>query len=141
LLIPIDNFFEWKAIKGERAKQPFAIGMKDGSLFALAGIWESWKHPMTGEVIRTFAIITTQANELMAEIHNRMPVIIAPENYDRWLSPTEPHPRDLLAPYPSEPLVIWAISTKVNAPRNDTEDILERVDPFPISNYRTLWRA
>lgn len=102
-LVPIDNFFEWKAIKGERAKQPFAIGMKDGSPFALAGIWESWKRPMSGEVMRTFAIITTEANELMAEIHNRMPVIIAPENYDRCLSPIEPDPRDLLAPTQRSP--------------------------------------
>ena len=134
-LVPVDNFFEWKAIKGEKAKQPYAIAMKDGSPFAIAGIWEGWKHPETGEVMRTFAVITTEANELVAEIHNRMPVIIAPENYDRWLSPIEPDPRDLLAPYPSEPIVIWPISMRVNAPRNDSEDILERVEPFPKQDH------
>ena len=134
-LVPVDNFFEWKAIKGEKAKQPYAIAMKDGSPFAIAGIWEGWKHPETGEIIRTFAVITTEANELVAEIHNRMPVIIAPENYDRWLSPIEPDPRDLLAPYPSEPIVIWPISMRVNAPRNDSEDMLERVEPFPKQDH------
>jgi putative SOS response-associated peptidase YedK len=134
-LVPVDNFFEWKAIKGEKAKQPYAIAMNDGSPFAIAAIWEGWKHPETGEVIRTFAVITTEANELVAEIHNRMPVIIAPENYDRWLSPIEPDPRDLLAPYPSEPMVIWPISMRVNAPRNDSEDILERVEPFPKQDH------
>ena len=134
-LVPVDNFFEWKAIKGERAKQPYAIAMKDGSPFGIAGIWEAWKHPETGEIIRTFAVITTEANELVAEIHNRMPVIIAPEKYDRWLSPIEPDPRDLLAPYPSEPIVIWPISMRVNAPRNDSEDILERVEPFPKQDH------
>ena len=134
-LVPVDNFFEWKAIKGEKAKQPYAIAMKDGSPFAIAGIWEGWKHPETGEIIRTFAVITIEANELVAEIHNRMPVIIAPENYDRWLSQIEPDPRDLLAPYPSEPIVMWPISMRVNAPRNDSEDMLERVEPFPKQDH------
>lgn len=78
-LVPIDNFFEWKAIRGERAKRPYAIGMKDGSPFALGGIWESWSHPETGEVVRTFCVITTDANRLLADIHHRMPAIIAPE--------------------------------------------------------------
>jgi putative SOS response-associated peptidase YedK len=134
-LVPVDNFFEWKAIKGEKAKQPYAIAMKDGSPFAIAGIWEGWRHPETGEIIRTFAVIIIEANELVAEIHNRMPVIIAPENYDRWLSPIEPDPRDLLAPYPSEPIVMWPISMRVNAPRNDSEDMLERVEPFPKQDH------
>ncbi|SEF11606.1 Putative SOS response-associated peptidase YedK [Rhizobiales bacterium GAS191] len=121
-LVPVDNL---------KAKRLYAIAMKDGSPFALAGIWESWKHPETGEVVRTFAVITTEPNELVAEIHNRMPVIIAPDNYDRWLSPIEPDPRDLLAPYASEPMAIWPISTRVKTQRNDSEDILERVEPSP----------
>jgi hypothetical protein len=62
---PIDGFFEWKAIKGEKAKQPYAIAMKDGAPFGIAGIWENWKEPGSGEWIRTFAIITTDANELV----------------------------------------------------------------------------
>lgn len=85
-IVPVDGFFEWKAIKGQRAKQPYAIAMRDGSPFGLAGIWENWKEPASGEWIRTFAIITTDANELVADIHDRMPVILAPGDHVRWLS-------------------------------------------------------
>jgi putative SOS response-associated peptidase YedK len=66
-ILPVDGFFEWKAIKGQKAKQPYAIAMKDGAPFGIAGIWENWKEPASGEWIRTFAIITTDANELVAE--------------------------------------------------------------------------
>ena len=79
-IVPVDGFFEWEAIKGQKAKQPYAIAMKDGAPFGIAGIW-----PASGEWIRTFAIITTDANELVAEIHDRMPVILAPSDHARWL--------------------------------------------------------
>ena len=81
--------------------------MKDGSPFAAAGIWESWEHLETKKIIRTFAIITTKANELVGTIHDRMPVIIAPADYHRWLSPIGPDPNDMMKPYPSEPMTIW----------------------------------
>ena len=113
-LLPIDNFFEWKAIKGAKAKQPYAIGMKSGEPFALAGIWENWKRPGTEEWVRTFCVITTTANELVGRHPDRMPVIIPPESYDRWLSTLEPDPRDLLVPFPSELMRMWPISTRVN---------------------------
>ena len=77
-IVPVDGFFEWKAIKGQKAKQPYAIAMKDGSPFGLGGLWENWKEPASGEWIRTFAVITTDANELVAEIHDRMPLIRRP---------------------------------------------------------------
>ena len=98
-IVPVDNFFEWKAIKGE-AKQPYAIALQSGKPFGIAGIWEGWKHPETGEVIRTFCIITCPANELVGNIHDRMPVILPPEAYERWLANIEPDPRDLLVPVP-----------------------------------------
>jgi hypothetical protein len=101
-----------------RAKQPYAIAMKDGSPFGLAGLWENWRNPTTGEWERTFAIITVSSNELVAKIHNRMPAILKPESYDRWLS-VEPDPHDLLITYPSEPMSMWPISTRVNKPEND----------------------
>jgi putative SOS response-associated peptidase YedK len=69
-IIPVDGFFEWMAIKGQKAKQPYAIAMKDGRPFGLGGIWENWKDPTSGEWIRTFAIITTDANELVDHKHN-----------------------------------------------------------------------
>jgi putative SOS response-associated peptidase YedK len=123
-LLPIDNFFEWRAINGASAKQPFAVGMASGEPFAIAAIWENWQHPVSGEWIRTFAVATTSANELMAEIHDRMPVIIPPESYDHWLGTLDPDPRELLVPFPSPLMVSWPISTRVNKVDNDDESIL-----------------
>jgi putative SOS response-associated peptidase YedK len=77
-ILPVDGFFEWKAIKGQKAKRPHAIAMKNGSPFGIGGLWENWKDPTSGEWMRTFAIITTDANELVAEIHDRMPLISHP---------------------------------------------------------------
>jgi putative SOS response-associated peptidase YedK len=137
-IVPIDCFFEWRAIKGRRAKQPYAIAMKDRSPFGLAGIWENWRHPETGDWVRTFAIITTDANELVAPIHDRMPVILASKDYDRWLSPVELDPRDLLKPYPSEPLTMWPISTRVNSPENDDLSIMDPVgEPSQLHSNAT----
>jgi putative SOS response-associated peptidase YedK len=127
-IVPVDGFFEWKAIKGQRAKQPYAIDMKDGSPFGLAGIWENWKEHTSGEWIRTFAIITTESNELVADIHNRMPVILTPADYARWLG-EEPDPRDLMRPFPAELTTMWPISTRVNKPENDDPSIVEPVEP------------
>jgi putative SOS response-associated peptidase YedK len=126
-ILPVDGFFEWKAIKGQKAKQPYAIGMKDGTPFGLAGIWENWKEPASGEWIRTFAIITTDANELVATIHDRMPLILAPADYSRWLG-EEQDPRELMKTYPAEPMRMWPISTRVNKPENDDASILEPVE-------------
>ena len=94
------------------------IAMKDGSPFGLAGLWENWRNPNTGEWERTFAIITVPANELVGQIHDRMPAILNPTSYDRWLGP-EPDPHDLLITYPSEPMTMWPISKRVNKPEND----------------------
>jgi putative SOS response-associated peptidase YedK len=82
-LVPVNGFFEWKAIKGAKIKQPFAIAMRYDSSFCLAGIWENWKHPGTGEWVHSFCIITTTANDLVGQIHDRMPVIIPQEYYER----------------------------------------------------------
>ena len=79
-------------------KQPYAIAMKDCAPFGIAGIWENWKEPAWGEWIRTFAITTTNSNELVADIHDRMPVILAPGDYARWLG-DEPDPRELMRPF------------------------------------------
>jgi len=123
-LLPIDGFFEWKAIKGEKIKQPYAIAMKDGSPFAVAAIWEKWRHPETGDEVKTFAVVTCPANELMATIHDRMPVIIAAADYSRWLS-DEADPRDLLKPYPADLMMMWPISTRVNSYKNDDPSVLD----------------
>jgi len=125
-IVPVDGFFEWKAIKGQKAKQPYAIAMKDGRPFGIGGIWENWKEPVSGEWIRTFAIITTDANELVAEIHDRMPLILSPGDYVQWLG-EEPDPTDLMRPYPAEPMRMWPISTRVNKPENDDSSIVELI--------------
>ena len=124
-LVPVDSFFEWRKSGGTKTKQPYAIALPDGAPFGLAGLWESWRHPETGDLIRTFCIITSKANELVGQIHDRMPVIVAPGDYDRWLSRLDPDPRDLLVPYPSEGMRMWPVSQRVNRPENDDESILE----------------
>ncbi len=108
-ILPVDGFYEWKAIKGQKTKQPYAIAMKDGQPFGIGGLWENWKEPTSGEWLRTFVVITTDANELV-----------------RWLS-DEPDPRDLMVPFPAEPMRMWPISTRVNKPENDDPSILEPI--------------
>jgi putative SOS response-associated peptidase YedK len=125
-IVPVDGFFEWRAIRSARAKQPYAIAMKDGWPFGLAGLWENWRNPNTGEWERTFAVITVPSNKLVAQIHDRMPAILQPESYDRWLS-LEPDPHELLISYPSQAMTMWPISTSVNKPENDEPSILNRV--------------
>ena len=127
-IVPVDNFFEWKAVKGARAKQPYAIAMKSGEPFGIAGIWDGWRHPDTGEIVRTFCIVTTDANDLVADIHDRMPVILPPEAYERWLANIEPDPRDLLVSFPAEQMMMWPISTRVNKPDNDDPSILDLME-------------
>jgi putative SOS response-associated peptidase YedK len=133
-LMPIDNYFERKAIKGEKTKQPYAIALKTRRPFALAAIWDSWRDAQ-GVEHRTFAVLTCPPNEMIATIHDRMPVILHPEDYPRWLSDLEPDPHDLLKPFPSYLMTMWPISTKVNYPRNDAPDILDRVDVFPTDLF------
>jgi putative SOS response-associated peptidase YedK len=126
-IVPVDGFFEWRVAKGARAKQPYTITMKDGSPFGLAGLWENWRNPNSGEWERTFAIITVPANSLVEQIHNRMPAILSPTSYNRWLGP-EPNPHDLLITYSSEPMTMWPISKRVNSPANDDRSVLERIE-------------
>jgi putative SOS response-associated peptidase YedK len=100
--------------------------------FGLAGLWENWHNPNTGEWERTFAIITVSSNSLVGQIHNRMPAILQPGSYERWLS-LEPDPHELLITYPSEPMTMWPISTRVNKPENDDAALLDRTgDPFNV---------
>jgi len=131
-IVPDDGFFEWRAIKGACAKQPYAIAMKDWSPFGLAGLWENWRNPATGQWERTFAIITVLANKLVGQIHSRMPAILKPSSYERWLG-TDPDPHDLLITYPTEPMTVWPISRRVNAPENDDPSLLDRTtDAFEL---------
>jgi putative SOS response-associated peptidase YedK len=100
--------------------------MKDSKPFGIGGIWENWRDP-AGEWIRTFAIITTDANLLVADIHDRMPLVLAPEDHSRWLG-DDPDPADLMRPFPSELMRMWPISTRVNKPMNDNPAIVEPIE-------------
>lgn len=126
-LVIADGFYEWQA-QGKR-KQPMWIGLNGKRPFAFAGLWEHWK-PAEGEPIESCTIITTEPNELMQNIHNRMPVILAPSSYDQWLDPTMQHVetvKTLLRPFPSDELVAYCVSPLVNNPRHETPQCLEPV--------------
>jgi putative SOS response-associated peptidase YedK len=118
-------FFEWQATKG--GKQPYAIGMKNGAPFGLAGLWENWKDPATHEWVRTFTIITVPSNELITRIHDRMPAILRAADYERWLG-SEPDPHELLITFPAESMKMWPISKRANSPQNDDEGLLAEID-------------
>jgi putative SOS response-associated peptidase YedK len=125
-LVVADGFFEWQKIDGR--KQPFYIKMRDDHPFAFAGLWERWTRG--DEPIESCTIITTGANELMQPIHDRMPVIVPKPAYDLWLDPSIKDPKrlqPLLAPYPSDEMVAYAVSTLVNSPKNDVEACVQRV--------------
>jgi putative SOS response-associated peptidase YedK len=124
-LVLADGFYEWQ--KTDDGKQPYHIKMQDDSPFAFAGLWETWKN---GEEIRSCTIITTDANDLMSEIHHRMPVILHPEDYAMWLDPDfdEKEPlTSLLKPYPADTMEAYAVSRRVNKPSNNEPSIFESV--------------
>jgi putative SOS response-associated peptidase YedK len=124
-LIPADSFYEWMRLDA-KSKRPFAIALKSGELFALAGLWESWR-PKDGAPLETFTILTTAENELMRPIHDRMPVILEPKDYARWLDAGDPArpPVDLLRPYSSELMNAWPVSDRVGNVRNNDAALLE----------------
>ncbi len=122
-LVLTDGFYEWR--KTSDRKIPHRISMRDHKPFAFAGIWEVWKTP-DGEDIKTLSIITTEPNELMKPLHNRMPVIIKQENEEKWLQELDiSEAQKLLEPYACEDLEAYSISTLVNSPRNNTEEIIK----------------
>jgi putative SOS response-associated peptidase YedK len=129
-LILADVFYEWQVVPGQSRKQPHAIRLRSGEPFAMAGLWEYWRPKgEESEAIVSTAILTTDANALMAPIHDRMPVLLAPERYDAWFDPRTPAPalQDLMRPCPSEWLEATPISLRVNNPRADDERVLEPV--------------
>jgi putative SOS response-associated peptidase YedK len=123
-LIPADGFYEWQ--KTNNGKQPFYIRMEDGSPFAFAGLWESWGGD--GEEIRSCAILTTDPNELLAPIHDRMPAILHPEDYGQWLDPDVREVdllSSLLLSYPEDTMEAYPVSRRVNSPANDEPSCVE----------------
>ena len=124
-LVLADGFYEWK--KTGSSKVPYYVRLKSGEPFGFAGLWERWAGP-SGETIHSCTIITTTPNELMADIHHRMPVIVPREAEERWLDPTVEDPQKvlpLLQPYAEGELEAYAVSTLVNSPRNDMAACIE----------------
>ncbi len=123
LLIPASGFFEWKKEGG--AKQPYYIYHKNKQPFSLAGLWERWEKG--DEPIESCTILTTNSNPLVATLHDRMPVIIAPQNYEKWLNPETATEEisELLQPYPSAEMQYHPVSRKVNKPAANTPDLIE----------------
>ncbi len=127
VLVPVDAFYEWKPVAGQ--KQPYLIHMKDNEPFGMGGLLEFWHGP-EGEVA-TFTILTTTPSALMAEIHNRMPVIIRPENYAEWLNPSVNdvnHLHTLTGAYQDNFMESYPVSNRVNSPANEGPALLERVE-------------
>ena len=129
-LVPADAFYEWKPAQG--GKRPVRVALKNGRPLGMAGLYERWLAP-DGEVLDSCTILTTQANALLAGVHDRMPVIIAPQDYARWLNPAENEVTDLLAPFPAQAMTWYPISMRVNAVRNDDATLIERVADLPQS--------
>ena len=124
-LVPAEWFYEWVRVD-PKTKQPFAIALKDQSMFAFAGLWESWKDKATGERLYTYTIVTTHPNEVVAHLHTRMPVILSPKDYDRFLAPVDlAHlPVDLLRPFPADMMTAWKVSKAVGNVKNDDPSLI-----------------
>ena len=104
-IVPVSAFFEWRAIPGEKKKQKLRFTSPEQHPLALAGLWEHWQRPDTGETVESYTIITTTANDFMAPIHDRMPVILGKSDWDAWLDPETGNPlllQSMLAPCPDE---------------------------------------
>jgi putative SOS response-associated peptidase YedK len=125
-IIPTDGFYEWQRTEGR--KQPFFFRMRDERPFGFAGLWERWEGE-GGQVLNSCAILTTEANEVLRPVHDRMPVILHPDDYELWLGAEARElglVREMLRPYPSEEMVGYPVAPSVNSPRNQGAGLVER---------------
>jgi putative SOS response-associated peptidase YedK len=119
-LVPASGYYEWQ-VRGTR-RQPYRIALRSGALFAFAGLWERWM-PEGGDPVETFTIITTRANKLVAEVHERMPVIIAPADHQRWLTGPDPTAKRLLVPFTGA-MTITRVTDRVNDIKQDDPGLI-----------------
>jgi putative SOS response-associated peptidase YedK len=124
-LIPVDGFYEWKKVDGR--KQPMYVRFRDGHVFAFAGLWERWRPGPDEKPVDSCTILTTTPNPLMADIHDRMPVIVPRVEYDRWLSREVPGSEvtGVLKPYDASDMEAYPVSTRVNSPANESPACVE----------------
>ena len=111
------SFYEWK--REGKQKRPFAVGLADRSPLALAGVWDRWTDRETGEVVESCAVVTTEPNALMAEIHDRMPVVVRPAEREVWLHGTADEARHVLRPYDPKQMTAWEVAREVGNVHND----------------------
>jgi putative SOS response-associated peptidase YedK len=126
-LIAADGFYEWTS--GAQRKQPYFVRLKGAAPFAFAGLWERWRGP-EGKVIESCTLLVTEANPLVSRVHDRMPVIVRPDDYALWLDPTVQDParvQDLLRPYPAEAMEMFPVGFGVNRPANEGIDLIRPV--------------
>ena len=137
-LIPADGFYEWKAV-GKKTKIPHRITLQGAEPFAFAGIWEEFEDE--GENMHTFSIITTEANSLVADIHDRMPVILHPKDEQAWLSndSNEEALIELLRPYEAEQMVQYSVSPRVNSVANEGPELIKHTPPADQHGNYTLF--
>ena len=129
-IIPASGFYEWPSLAETKRKQPYFFTHASGSILGIAGLWERWKAP-EGSSLESCSILTTGANDLMAPIHDRMPVVLREEDYERWLDPQETNPdvlQPLLQPSPADLMTRHRVSTIVNSPRNDGPELLLEIN-------------
>lgn len=129
-LIPADGFYEWKQEPDSKRKTPMFIHLPDRKLFAFAGLWDEWKDP-EGNPIRTCTIITTEANDSIKPVHDRMPVILSPEAESKWLDEKNNDPMDLISLLKScsdRILRMHPVSDKVNSPKTDSRELIDKID-------------
>jgi putative SOS response-associated peptidase YedK len=125
-IIPASGFYEWQK-KGTGAKQPFYFYLKEKEVFGFAGLWEEWLDKQTGELLETCTIITTEANDVLKPVHDRMPVILQSDGYDEWLDTKVKDTsrlRELLKPYSAKEMDSHAVSRSVNIPEVDSTDLI-----------------
>jgi putative SOS response-associated peptidase YedK len=124
-VVPVDSFYEWRIEDGVR--QPYRIHREDGQPLPLAGLWAGWRDPETGDVRRTFSIITTTPNDIVAELHDRMPVVLDDSAWRRWVAPTTDLAElpALLGPAPDGWLAAYPVNRLVNNVRNDGPALIE----------------
>ncbi len=126
-LVPFDSFYEWQKLGKER--QPYAVARAGGRLMAMAGLWDRWRSPQ-GEIVRSFTIVTTAANALLAPLHERMPVILDPDAWPLWLGEAAADSdrlKALLRPYPAEQMTVWPVDKRVGNVKNKDCGLIEPV--------------
>ncbi len=133
-LVPADGFFEWRIEQGR--KQPYCIALEGGAPFAFAGLWEAWRGP--AETIESFAIVTTEANDALRPLHERMPVILPPEAYEGWLAGAPAEAHKLLRPLPSDQVAFQPVAPRVNSAKHDDPGCVAPLDLQPAAQGSLL---